>query len=89
MEIKTALDFLLTPEKKGFGPDGYSCEDCPFSTLLDNYEDVSNDLSEAYYHCDLFNEKVWGEYPTCTLEMWIKQANKEMDDIYVGKHRKG
>jgi len=54
------------------------CDECPFGTLDQPYEEVSNDLTEAYYKCRLLRKRVWGEYSPCEDRHWKKQALMEL-----------
>lgn len=87
-----ALDYLLSSEYNSYGPDGYSCEDCPFALTgpmdidmrrpFDQNEfggwNGNTDRSEAYYQCGLLDKVVWGEYPPCNQFDWQAEAKKEL-----------
>jgi len=72
---ETDLDGDLTP---------WQCVDCPFGTLDQPYEQVMNDVSEAYYQCSLLGERVWGESAPCKPEDWRKKARDEINRTLEG-----
>jgi hypothetical protein len=40
-------------------------EICPFAVPQSEWQEISNDPTEAYYHCNLLGVEVWGESPKC------------------------
>lgn len=92
MSDTPALDYLLSSAFHSYGPQGYSCEDCPFALTGPMDRDLripfdqnewggfngNTDRSEAYYKCGLLDRTVWGEYPPCEMHDWQKAAEKEL-----------
>lgn len=44
-------------------------EICPFAEPQSDWQEISNDPTEAYYHCNLLGVEVWGESPKCLSEL--------------------
>lgn len=62
------------PTQKQYEPQ-FCCtheEICPFAVPKSDWEQVSNDPSEAYYHCNLLGIEVWGEKPKCLDDLSYK-----------------
>jgi hypothetical protein len=68
LTLKAKLDAWLLSE---FGADEESfelwgCQFCPFNApTFERYEEIWNDLDEAYYQCPVSGKKTWGERPDC------------------------
>jgi len=82
-DLPTGLRAIFYPETCCRDNDyiPYTCEFCTFGKLDQPYEEVWNDLAEAYYRCSFLNIRLWGENPKCTKEMWVDLARKELELI--------
>jgi hypothetical protein len=75
-------------------------EICPFAKPRSEWQEISNDPTEAYYHCNLLGIEVWGEQPKCLGELsWRDQKilvsafqlelkNSHEDKIAIDKQNK-
>jgi hypothetical protein len=73
---------------------------CPFAVPKSDWAEISNDPSEAYYHCNLLGIEVWGESPACSKELsyrdqkllvaafQLKLKNSEETNLVVNKQNK-
>ena len=68
-----------------------TCYQCPFASVPlqpngreANWEEISNDPTEAYYRCYLPgrpNDVEWGEYAPCDEKEWVSVLRAELDTL--------